>query len=252
MKGMFFMYEKYMDNVLEKFHLITHIPILTVDYNGKILKKVGYNRQYEHLFEDYNIYHTIVIERDKEENFIATTVSCVNGVYFTATPVCPKNKYRGLFVIGPYSNKKDNLHNLVYKPLDLVPDLVRIIRVIWKGYSKKRFMFSHRSVSNLHIRKAIDYLDARYMDNISLDDVAQYLNINKSYLSSLFKKETGKTFTQYLNNIRIERSKELLLEDKNSVLDVALAVGFSNQNYYNIMFKRLTGLTPLEYRNKNS
>lgn len=56
------------------------------------------------------------------------------------------------------------------------------------------------------------------------------------------------TFTEFLNKIRIEKSKELLLEDKYSILDIALMVGFNNQNYYNIMFKKITNQTPLEFK----
>ncbi len=60
----------------------------------------------------------------------------------------------------------------------------------------------------MHIRKAIDYIDSRYMYDIKLEDLSNYLNINKSYFSSLFKKETGgETFTEYLNKIRIEKKQ---------------------------------------------
>ena len=95
----------------------------------------------------------------------------------------------------------------------------------------------------------MDYIDARYMDEITLFDVSNYLKINKSYFCSIFKKETGKTFTQYLNETRIEKSKSLLLIEDCSMLDVALSVGFNNQNYYNIMFKKITSKTPLEFKN---
>ncbi len=91
-------------------------------------------------------------------------------------------------------------------------------------------------------------MDSRYNKNITLDDVANYLDINKSYFCTLLKKEAGKTFTQVLNSIRIEKSKSLLLEGNSSTLDIALAVGFNNQNYYNIDFKKITGMTPLEFR----
>src|SRR5699024_6975480 len=82
--------------------------------------------------------------------------------------------------------------------------------------------------------------------------VSEYLGINKSYFCSIFKNETGKTFTQFLNEKRIEKSKKLLREDNLSILDIALSVGFNNQNYYNIIFKRITNTTPLEYRKKVS
>ena len=95
-----------------------------------------------------------------------------------------------------------------------------------------------------HVRKAVDYINSNYNNDLTLLDVANYLNINKSYLCTLLKKETGKTFTQLLN----EMSKNLLLENKSSMLNIALQVGFNNQNYFNITFKKITGMTPIEYR----
>jgi YesN/AraC family two-component response regulator len=101
-----------------------------------------------------------------------------------------------------------------------------------------------------YVKKSIDYLNARYHETITLSDIAAHLNISKYYLCSLFKKETGKNLSQYLNEIRIEKSKELLLKENLSVLDIALSVGFNNQNYYNVMFKKFMNYTPLEFRNQ--
>lgn len=95
----------------------------------------------------------------------------------------------------------------------------------------------------------MDYIDARYNESITLEDISDYLKINRCYFCSIIKKETGKTFSQLLNEVRIEKSKELLLQENSSILDVALSVGFNNQNYYNMTFKRLTNMTPLEFRN---
>ena len=81
-----------------------------------------------------------------------------------------------------------------------------------------------------------------------MEFLSDYLGINKSYLSTLFKQETGQTFSQFLNSVRVEQSKKHLQEKDTSILDVALTVGFSNQNYYGTIFKRLTGMTPSEYR----
>ena len=244
--------QKYINEVLKKFYLLTHVPIQSINYEGKSIGDVGYSRSHEHFFHNYNIYSRIIAERKKEENYLITTVSCVDYVHFTATPICPRNKYRGLFVMGPYSSRKNNSYNLVYKPLDIAPYLVRTVAFIWRDFPNKKLHYIQNNIYNLHIRKAIDYIDSRYMYDIKLEDLSNYLNINKSYFSSLFKKETGETFTEYLNKIRIEKSKALLLDSTKSILDIALAVGFSNQNYYNIMFKKITGMTPLEFRNKNS
>ena len=64
----------------------------------------------------------------------------------------------------------------------------------------------------------------------------------------MFKKETGQTFINYLNNYKIERSKDLLKNTKMTLLDISLEVGFNNQSYYSTIFKKYTNMTPQEYR----
>jgi len=64
----------------------------------------------------------------------------------------------------------------------------------------------------------------------------------------MFKKETGQTFINYLNNYKIEKSKNLLENTNMTLLDISLEVGFNNQSYYSTIFKKYTNMTPLEYR----
>jgi YesN/AraC family two-component response regulator len=85
-----------------------------------------------------------------------------------------------------------------------------------------------------------------------LQRVARHLGLNEAYLSSLFKQQTGQTFTEFVNLLRIEKSKELLRHSSASILDISLEVGFSNQNYFNRVFKKLTGITPGEFRRQSA
>ena len=132
-----------------------------------------------------------------------------------------------------------------YKPRCLISNLISLFNIIEKDINHGR---SFKQGYSFHVKRALDYIDSRYNDNITLEDVINYLNINKSYFCTLFKKETGKTFTEYLNRIRIEKSKSMLLEENSSILDIALSVGFSNQNYFSILFRRYTGLSPIQFR----
>lgn len=104
-------------------------------------------------------------------------------------------------------------------------------------------------ICNFHVRRAINYMKSHYDKSLTLDKVVEYLKLNKSYFCDLFKKETGKTFSQFLNELRIEKSKDLLINTNLSILEIALSVGYNNQNYYNMTFKKITGTTPLKYRN---
>jgi two-component system response regulator YesN len=99
------------------------------------------------------------------------------------------------------------------------------------------------------ISKAIQFIKLNYDQNISLQQVADHVNLSFGYLSNLFKKETQITFVEYLNNYRIERAKELLEKTQMKTYDVAVKVGFSPEyTYFSKVFKKVTGLNPNEYR----
>lgn len=114
----------------------------------------------------------------------------------------------------------------------------------YTSYSKSRL--SGRSVP---IQTALQYIDDNYMNKISLNDVANYVYLNSSYLSQLFKKEMNVPFRDYIEEVRIKRAKSLLKGTEFSMNQVAEAVGFSSQNYFTRIFKKSTGLTPIKYRN---
>ncbi|MGL6175023.1 MAG: PocR ligand-binding domain-containing protein [Cellulosilyticaceae bacterium] len=101
------------------------------------------------------------------------------------------------------------------------------------------------------IRKAISYINSNYSNSLSLEEVSNYIHLNASYFSTLFKKETGTSFSTYLNKVRIEHSKLMLTNTNQSILDIAISVGFENQSYYCKVFKRITGTSPKKYRNTN-
>jgi YesN/AraC family two-component response regulator len=101
------------------------------------------------------------------------------------------------------------------------------------------------------IRLAIQNVNENYKNKISLKTVANHLHTNPSYLSMLFKQEMGITFTDYLNQVRINRSCELLTNTSLNLIDVSLQAGFDDQSYFSKVFKKLKGVTPKSYRNGN-
>ena len=98
------------------------------------------------------------------------------------------------------------------------------------------------------IYRTIQYLKAHYMHKLNLDDVAHHVHISPTYLSRIFKRETGTTMVDFVNRIRIEKSRELLMDPSVRLIEVALQSGFESQSYFNRLFRQETGMTPLEYR----
>lgn len=96
----------------------------------------------------------------------------------------------------------------------------------------------------------LEYLEKHYGEDINLNIVADKLNLTSGYLSSIFKEKTGINFSEYLNTLRIERAKELLMNIDLRIQDIALQVGYQNVNSFIRMFKRASGLTPGEYRKR--
>lgn len=107
--------------------------------------------------------------------------------------------------------------------------------------------FSDMKMSAIRTRIS-DYLESRYMDDISLSDIAGELNYSDAYFSKVFKKCFNKGFIVYLTELRIEKSKILLEDFFVNIKDISAKVGFRDSNYYTKVFKRMEGLTPSEYR----
>lgn len=97
------------------------------------------------------------------------------------------------------------------------------------------------------IYEAIDYMKNRLSEEITVGECAAQVHLSASYFSSLFKKVTGVTVTQYVTSERIQRAK-LLLVGGAQVQEVASAVGYEERRYFSEMFKKITSQTPSEFR----
>lgn len=93
-----------------------------------------------------------------------------------------------------------------------------------------------------------EYLENHYHEDITLEMMADHLNITRSYLSTYFKEKTGIYFVDYINSFRIEKVKELLLCSDMKIQEAARQVGYQNINSFNRMFKKFTGQTPSQFR----
>ncbi len=123
----------------------------------------------------------------------------------------------------------DMMHDMIYKYCNLV-----------KKHSMKNY--------SMIIQKVITLIDSDLTADLSLHKLAQSLNVNASYLSSLFKKETGMTLTEYVSKKRIDHAAFLLTSTNLQIQGVAQHCGIFDVNYFTKMFKKYTGKTPREYR----
>ncbi|ONI44916.1 hypothetical protein AN641_05385 [Candidatus Epulonipiscioides gigas] len=141
------------------------------------------------------------------------------------------------------------LQKLVEAPT--LEDLAFVLQKIIKEFSDEILELNNTALF-VPIRRAINYLNTYYADEISLIKVAKFVHLTPSYFSTIFKKETGYSFTQYLNRIRIEHGKLLLLDTSLTILEIAVEVGFDTDTYFCTVFKKITGITPNQYRNNSN
>lgn len=124
------------------------------------------------------------------------------------------------------------------------PDKLAVLAVQIKETASKRGLCESKQI----IAQARRYIEKNYFEDITLESLAQMFYLNRTYFSALFKKESGWTFKKYLNYVRIENAKRLLVEHELRPSVVAELVGVKDQVYFTVLFKKMTGLPPGEYQ----
>ncbi len=143
--------------------------------------------------------------------------------------------------------------NLTQGYMDTIPSLnTPDTLCTWLVGAMNKFMdnvFSYIDIKHADVmRKADMYLRENCTQKIKLEDVANIVYLSPSYFSRIFKREKGETFTKYVNRLRVEKSKPLLLKPNMKMSDIAQIMGFEDQSYYTKVFKSITGVSPLKYK----
>ncbi|WP_028611266.1 helix-turn-helix domain-containing protein [Paenibacillus harenae] len=99
--------------------------------------------------------------------------------------------------------------------------------------------------------RAQSYIQSRYTEELSLEEVADHVHLNPHYFSKIFKQLVGTTFIDYVTGLRIDKAIALMAEGHLSLKEVCFEVGYNDPNYFSRVFKKVTGLPPSEYRNKS-
>ena len=107
-----------------------------------------------------------------------------------------------------------------------------------------------QDTGNVHVEKAKHYLTDHLTQEIRTDDIAEAVGLSPYHLSRLFKTHTGLTLREYLTRERIEAAKQLLATSDRTIPQIASLLRFCDQSYFTMVFRRQTGQTPGEYRNK--
>ena len=134
-------------------------------------------------------------------------------------------------------------------------DDIFTIKEIWDlhdemviDYTKKMRKYLRSDTNSRHINVCKEYIYAHIKERITIEDMADELGVSASYLSRLFKKETGVSASVYIRGQKIEMAKNLLQYSEYSMIDIANRLSFSSQSHFIQQFREVTGMTPKKYR----
>lgn len=141
----------------------------------------------------------------------------------------------------------------IYKQIQQCRSIQSLLRILTNVINSiSRLIAENRKQYSLIVREVNTYLHENYNKNINLQSIAEHVHVNSSYLSRLFKKETGMSVIDTLNKLRIEKAKQLLMNPKNKIFEVASEVGIDDPTYFTHVFVKYAGISPKEYRDSNN
>ncbi|QAA34443.1 response regulator [Clostridium manihotivorum] len=240
------------------------------------------------LDEEY-FYKMIIAKRDQEDSdiikkFIGRVIKCNNKFEYSFF------NYKDLiYIIFYYRNKEnkkvDSVMQIIDSEADLFLECKKSVYVteatdkVWKlrensslakkmieefkDSSAKKYFLSNQDKllevldndtsgrNSSTITLAVNYIKENYTKNITLKDVADEVFLSQNYFSELFKRETGEGFYDFLSNYRIKKAKELLITTNLKIYEIAQLVGYNDSITFGRAFKKLTGVTPNNYRGKD-
>ncbi len=100
------------------------------------------------------------------------------------------------------------------------------------------------------VKKAQEFIEKNYHDKITIDELASLVAISRRNFERRFKKATSNTVAEYIQRVKIEAAKSSLESTRENVNDAMYKVGYSDPKAFRVSFKKITGLSPIEYRNK--
>lgn len=166
---------------------------------------------------------------------------------------CRKRQFEGEFIIISGYSEFEYARKAIASDV-----LMYLLKPVDAGKCREALMKARRRLDDApatysaHERdfdRLPDYIRENYQQRLTLDDVAEAFHLSKTYLSERFREHFGKNFVQYKNEVRIEHAKQLLRDTQLPISEVAVQCGFDNISYFSLVFRQITGTSPLQFRN---
>ena len=201
----------------------------------------------EHLEED--------LIKDFIRSYLAFVEASVNITIVRARGLMLGILYPFIKIAGQRGVSIDDITDECgFTPYQVITQYESIARIkVWFEGFVERFAALCRGKSEERCKREIlkvkDFIRTNINREIKVSEAAAYINMSESYFSHFFKKETGISFIDYVNNQKIDKAKEMLLQTDNKIYEVAASMGFKNVNYFSMLFKKISGRSPNSYRN---
>lgn len=167
--------------------------------------------------------------------------------YFTDSFLVFKGYVFEETILEMHKNYEEKLYGYEWKVLSSIAMLYG--EIVEKADLKFKSNFKSQ-VYSMIVEKIVKFIEKNYRTKISITAISKEVGLCKTEICRLFKKETGKTIVDFINEIRIEKSLLLLTEWEMNVTEIGQSVGFNSSSYYTEVFKNIMGTSPKEYRKK--
>lgn len=194
------------------------------------------SQKLEDIFEYIN--NNDHIDMNYLRNYYWNIITYINNIRLSVAQASNDRSVEGINIIS--------VHNIISESQS-VQELNELVREVCRSITAKINNYNNKSIK-LVLRKAINYIQKHYKEQITLNIVAEHVYVSTSYLSRMFKKELGINFIDYLNGLRIEKAKELLMDPKYKTYEVAEKVGINDAHYFSRLFKKYVGISPTEFK----
>ncbi|PFO74465.1 AraC family transcriptional regulator [Bacillus cereus] len=246
--------------VLEKNKLLEEVPYKIVKPDLYILKRKQSNPE-NHVTEFVHKYFSTIKQGNKKEllqymyafpqedsGFVLTEDSLRNQKILGIIAITLATQYA---IAGNLPSDIAFSLNLLYiqtmEQLDNVDSVKRLSGDALRTFADRVKEYNAQKYSNTII-KCLNHISKNAYDELSLNELANHLDITPTYLSKLFKKEMGIPLSEYIQKERIEEAKKLLTLTTSPLSDVCAWLNFNDQSYFTKVFKKYTNMTPKQYR----
>ncbi|WP_202077753.1 helix-turn-helix transcriptional regulator [Caldalkalibacillus salinus] len=155
---------------------------------------------------------------------------------------------------GVHQEVAYTVSDLYIQAIEELQDVNDVQHIMTKGLAEfaERVQHDKSNRYSKPVKMCHEYIDQFLYEKISLNELAQHVNLNPSYLSQLFQRETGVTISVYIQQERVKEAQKLLRLTNQSLADICTWLQFHDQSYFTKVFKKYTGDTPRRYKNKYS